>query len=146
MPKLNKKLAKQVEETEGGGFELLPPGRYIGRLRDVAVKDGKEYPYWSWEFDNLRTMDGETKPGRQWANTSMSPKAAFKLKEAFDAFGVPADTDTDELIGEDVILVVGQRTIAEGDRKGEQANQVNNLLPLVDGGGDDDEDDDDETF
>lgn len=149
MPKLNKKTAKAIEETESGGFSLLENGRYIGKLREVTVKPGKEYDYWSWEFDNLRAIDDPDTiiPGRQWANTSLSPKAAFKMKEAFEAFGVPADTDTDELIGEDVILVVGTRTIKEGDRAGEQANQVNNLLPLSDGGEDDgDGDEDDDTF
>jgi hypothetical protein len=147
VPKLNKKRAKEIEDTEGGGFSLLENGRYLGKLRDVEVKqkEGGEFPYWQWEFDNLRSLDGETTyPGRQWAITSLSPKADFKMKEAFQAFGVPADTDTDELIGEDVILVVGTRTIKEGDRKGEQSNTVNNLLPVGDAGGSEGEDEDDE--
>lgn len=147
MPKLPKKRAKEVEATESQSFDPLENGRYIGRLRDVTVKDGKEYPYWSWEFDNIRSLDGEsTYPGRQWANTSLSPKADFKMKEAFEAFGVPADTDTDELIGDEVILVVGTRTIKEGDRKGEQTNTVNNLLPLTEGTLEDDDDNEDDTF
>lgn len=145
MPKLPKKRAKEVEETEGGGFSLLENGRYIGKLREVTVKDGKEFPYWNWEFDNLRAIDDPETiiPGRQWAITSLSPKADFKMKEAFEAFGVAADTDTDELIGEDVILVVSTRTIKEGDRKGEQTNTVTNLLPLAAGSEEDDEEDDD---
>ena len=95
MPKLNAKTAKAVEKTEGGTFAPVDPGIYHIRLRDVTAKPGPKGVYWAWEFESVEP----DVRGRFWTNTSLSDKAHFKLKEAFEAFGVPTDTDTDELLG-----------------------------------------------
>lgn len=142
MPKLPADIASTVDETESTSFEPLPEGKYGAVLREVTVSDqpGKSgFHYWRWEFE---VTDDEYKGRRQWTNTSLSPKAAFKFKEVFDAFGVPADTDTDELIGQPVTLVVVQKVIPSGSRAGETGNEVSRVLPAVDGGGEDGEDDD----
>lgn len=125
MAKLNKKLQTQTEKAESSGFEAIPDGAYHVKLRDVdTTREGKKGPYWSWEFE---IIDEEFKGRRLWNNTSLSEAAAFKMKETFEAFGVSLDTDTDELIGEVVKAVVSQRTIQEGTRKGEVANQIDRL-------------------
>lgn len=139
MAKLNKDLQKQTDSAESSGFDPLPDGAYHVRLRDVdTTREGNKGPYWSWEFevvDDVKfTAEGQekeqsSKGRRLWNNTSLSPAAAFKMKETFEAFGVPSSTDTDEMIGQVVKAVVSQRTIQEGSRKGEVANQIDRLKP-----------------
>lgn len=139
MAKLNQKKQKEVEDNAGSGFEVMPDGAVHVRLRDVdATKSGNKGPYWSWEFEIVdpETMlvgdppkEKSVKGRRLWNNTSLTKEAAFKMKETFDAFGVPLDTDTDDLIGKVVKAIISQRTIQEGSRKGEVANQIDKLKP-----------------
>lgn len=128
MPKLTKKQAQEVEKAEamGGGF-LLEPGRYAARLRSVTVRDGEEFPYWIWEFEAIHNEDGDPKPGRQWNNTSLSPKSRGFMKATFEAFGYSADSDTDEMIGEWVVLYIDQETQTQGKNAGRQRNTVTRL-------------------
>lgn len=140
MPKLPAKAAKAVDSTEAaGGFEPIPSGLYFAFLRSVEVKDGPSGPYWVWEYEIPE--DHEYGGRRFWNNTSLSEKSKPFLKKAFDAFGVSADTDTDELCGQMVTLRIGLRTISKGERQGETANTVSEVLPY-DGADlpDDDED------
>ena len=128
MPKLNKKQAKEVNDASGG-FEPLEDGVYHARLREVDVS---EQPgpsgshYWEWEFE---VVEEPYINRRLWTNTSLTEAAAFKLKEVFDAFGEDTDTDTDELCGRTVRLVVSTRTIQQGARKGEISNQIERVSP-----------------
>lgn len=128
MPKLDKKTAGAVNESSSS-FEPLEAGVYYLRLRDVdGSREGPSGPYWSWEFDVIQSTTESNPSGRLWNNTSLSEAAQFKMKETFDAFGVPTDTDTDELIGECVKAVVSVRTIQQGARKGELSNQIDRLV------------------
>ena len=142
MAKLPKAVAKKAEEAESSSFEALPAGPYFGKLTSVATdKEGQAGPYWVWEFEV--TSPDEHKGRKLWANTSLSDNAVWKLKEMFDAFGYTTDSDTDELIGETVKLIVSQRVIGSGARKGELGNNVDRVLSAdgedsVDGDGDGD--------
>lgn len=128
MAKLNKQMQKQTESAESSGFEPIPDGSYHLRLRDVdATREGPAGPYWSWEFEIVE--EGPHKNRRLWVNTSLSEKAAFKMKETFEAFGASLDTDTDDLMGQVVKGVVTQRVIQEGNRKGEITNDIARLKP-----------------
>jgi hypothetical protein len=143
MPKLPTKAAKAVDETEAAtGFAPIPPGLYQAFLREVKVKDGPNGPYWVWEFE---IVDGEEYAGRRfWNNTSLSEKSRPFMKAVFDAFGVPADTNTDELCGCIVTLQIGNRT--RTDTK-ELTNTIKGVLaydPDADDDGDDDDEDGDE--
>lgn len=139
MAKLTPDLQEGVKNAQSSGFDPLPDGAYHLRLRDVdTTKSGEKGPYWSWEFEIIDDFewtpeDAKTpqnaKGRRLWNNTSLSEKAFFKMKETFDAFGVDVDTDTDELIGKVVKGQVSQRTIQQGARKGELANQIDRLKP-----------------
>ena len=130
MPKLPQAKAEAVAETESQDFSPLPAGTYVSRLDSVEVKEGKAAPYWSWAF----TVTDEECTGRKlWVNTSLSEKALWKLKEVFDAFGYTADSDTDEMVGEEVRLVVSQRIIEGGARAGQTGNNVDMVLPLETG-------------
>ena len=129
MPKLPQNVANQVDNAEAvGGFAPLPEGRYAAQLRSVTAKDGKEYPYWTWEFHRLHNSKGEPVPGRMWNNTSLSPNSAGFLKATFDAFGYTTDSDTDEMVGEWVVLYIIQDVIASGPKAGQTTNSVRQVL------------------
>lgn len=132
MPKLTKTAAKQVESSEAAtGFALLPEGRYAAQLRSVVQKEGKVAPYWVWEFHNLHDEEGNRHTGRQWNNTSLSPNSAGFLKATFEAFGYTTDSDTDEMIGEWVVLYVAKSVIASGEKAGQPKNEVRQVLPFT---------------
>lgn len=121
MPKLNKTLAKKAREAEGLG--ALEAGTYLGILNKVTEKEGRESPYWEWEFSIVGTEEGEEiKGGRLWENTSLSERALWRLKDMFGSFGVELDTDTNELIGQYIWLVVGTEIQAEGAGAGKERN------------------------
>jgi hypothetical protein len=108
-------------------FEPIPEGAYHVRLLEVdASREGPAGPYWSWTFEIVEP--GDYVGRRLWNNTSLSPQAAFKMKETFDAFGVPYDTDTDDMCGSVVKAMVSVRTIQAGARKGELSNQIDRLV------------------
>lgn len=133
MPKLNSDVAQKVEQAEDG-FKPVPEGVYIVQLKeDVDVKEGAKGPYWRWTFEVPETHEGAEMQyaGRRfWTNTSLSDAAYFKLKETFAAFGVPTDTDTEDLVGQKVKAVVTQRVIQGGQRAGDIGNEIDKLLPL----------------
>lgn len=158
MPKLAAKDRKKVEKAEAvsGEFEPLPPGKYIAELSDVEAKtSGAGNAYWNAEFTNIHDLEGESVPGRQWfmmmlpqgempedykpKNSKKSPEEAWKtyqdltagrIKSFFEAFGFTPDSDTDELIGERVVLQIGVETINQGPKTGQRTNRVNAVLPL----------------
>lgn len=144
MAKLPKKVAERVNQAEGKDFSLLPEGTYTGKLVEVdASKSGDAGPYWSWEFD---LQDEGYENRKLWVNTSLSEKADWKMKEVFEAFGYDADTDTDELVGQEVLLIVSQRVIEKGKLKGQLGNNVDQCLPLDGGDGEGGGDDGDDVF
>lgn len=128
MPKLNKKIASEVAKSDAwrpdGGRALLEDGLYAGRLVKVEERDGREYPNWSWWFDGLFDAEGNGHSGVQFLNTSLSPKAAGRMRQAFDAFGYSPDSDTDEIVGEWAVLHIKQEIQQYGQRAGQMVNQV----------------------
>jgi len=152
MPKLAAKMRKKVEKATAttGEFEPLTPGKYIAELSEVEAKASSGgAPMWVAEFTNLHNLEGEKQPGRQWYNL-MLPQESMpddyekgeekwdqyqdlcegRLKGFFEAFGFSVDSDTDEMIGERCVLIVGVRTIQRGERAGQKVNQVNGVKPL----------------
>jgi hypothetical protein len=130
MPKLDKQAAKAVDEAEST-FSALDEGIYIGSLAEVLTKEGPKGEYWSWRFTDLINIETDAKaPGSAWVNTSLSEDARWKLQEVFQAFGVDASTDTDELLGQQAQLVISQRVIERGARTGEVGNNVDRVMPL----------------
>jgi hypothetical protein len=136
MPQLSKvdaaEAVKQAEDSENR-FEPVPEGMYIGQLTEVDVSD-KEGPsgfhYWTWDF---KIMDEGYEGKTVRYISSLSPKARFSFGLAFAAFGVPADTHTDELIGRRVLLNVSQQIAASGVRQGKPVNRVEEILPFEGG-------------
>jgi len=131
MPKLSADVAAEVEKAEGQDFEAIDEGIYRAVLEgEVEVKDGANGIYWRWVFK--LTDEGFTSR-KMFLNTSLSEAARWRLNEVFKAFGVPADTDTDELIGKPVRLYIVQRIIQGGVRKGDMGNDIKQVLPPEDG-------------
>lgn len=141
MPKLDKNKAKAAAEASTT-FVPLPECTVHAILKDVdASREGPAGPYWSWEYEIIddETVDSpvtgedgkpvqvKTRGRRQWNNTSLSQD--WSLKQSFDAFGATPDTDTDELIGMPVKLVLSVRVIQAGNRKGELTNNIDRVLP-----------------
>lgn len=130
IPKLSSDTASKVEEAESLDYEAIPEGVYEAVLDgEVEAAEGPNGLYWKWTF-KITGPDEQYKGRKLFTNTSLSEKAMWKLKEVFSAFGVSADTDTDELIGQPVKLMVTQRVIEKGTRKGEMGNDVRQVLPV----------------
>jgi len=125
MPKLAADMAREAEQAaEEDSFALIPAGLYIGKLESVEVSDepgASGFHYWTWNF---RIQDEGYTHSRQTFITSLSPKARFSVGGAFKAFGVPADTHTDDLLGHLATLQVTQATITKGTRAGQIGNSV----------------------
>lgn len=133
MAKLNKETAQKVTDAEDG-FKPIPDGVYIVELReDVDVREGDKGTYWSWSFEIPKEHDGKEldHSGRRlWLNTSLSEASYFKLKETFAAFGVPTDTDTEDLVKRRIKVVVRTEIQQKGKNKGKEQNVIDQLLPI----------------
>lgn len=131
MPTLPQQAQADAEQADSRA--PLEEDTYVLRLRDVdGSQSGPSGPYWRWEFEVAHHADPSLNGRRLWTNTSLSKKAAWKLKEAFDAFGVSLDTDTDDLCGELCLATVTQAVIQSGKRTGEIGNEISKLMPLPD--------------
>lgn len=130
MPKLAANIAREAEQAaEEDPYKLLPVGIYVGKLDEVEVSDQpgpSGHDFWAWKFI---VQDEGYKGAQQTAITSLSPKARFSIGAAFAAFGVPADTHTDEILGELALLTVNQAPIAKGNRAGQIGNRVESIDP-----------------
>ncbi len=127
MPQLNETTAGLIDEAPET-IGILDPGVYDVQLMEVEARPGKVAPVWSWKFE---IPAGQRGAGRQfYHNTSLSENARFKIKEAFDAFGVSAGTNTDTLIGRRVRALVVKTIAQQGKRQGQFVNQIQELYPL----------------
>lgn len=134
-PALPQREADKVDDEEVRDFTALDPGPYPARLMEVTVGEGKAGPYWQWVYEVPDGFEGfeHAKGRRFWNITSLSEKARFKLKETFDAFGVSADTNTDELCGKLVTIIATRYTQTQGKNEGKLVNGVDKVLPFEDG-------------
>lgn len=140
MPKLNKTKAKSVNNQEAQEYAALPVGKVLAKLVEVKVKEGPKGEYWAWEFDV--TNPSEFAKRKIWTNTSLAENAEWKLNEMFSAFGVPPDTDTDELVGEVICAYLTQYVIPTGKNKDKIGNQVDSVMAAAEYGDPDDDSDD----
>ena len=160
MPKLNKQAYEAVNNAEefSGDFSPLEPGKYVGVLIEVDVQEHPNHAnvmVWNAIFAEIHDLEGNKKPGRQWHRLNVildrkMPATYQKDQETWDKFvgvsdaqvkgfftsmGYTVDSDTDEMIGEAVILKLGIRTIQSGQRAGEKANNVQRLISIEDEAG-----------
>ncbi len=154
MPKLDAKTSQGVasaESTGGGEYALIEPGRYFATLSNVEVREGRYGVQWSAEFNDIHNAKGIRQSGRQWYNLNVPNDGQMhpayqngedkwmkfqevnrsRMKQFFEAFGYTADSDTDEMVGEQVAIDIEIRTIQNGPRTGERVNSVKAVLPAT---------------
>jgi hypothetical protein len=86
---------------------------------------------WVWKFE---VTDPSAHAGRWlWERTAIQDNTMWKIRQVFDAFGVPADTDTDDLVGSAVDLMVGQTVAQRGKMQGKTVNEITEFLPSTSG-------------
>lgn len=125
MPKLTGQQAANVSDAEEqDDFLVHDPGVYALQLNDVRVGNGKQGTYWTWEFLITHNEDGQefAKKTMVWEITSLSEKAAWRMKRMFEAFGVAPDTDTDELLGQSIWATLEVKIAEGGRRQGKPVN------------------------
>lgn len=160
MPQLNSTKAAEVrrageENARFGG--AMPEGKYRVKLTEVTAGQSKSSgnPMWTWQFEVVEFLDkhtldvdGETKAEREKAQdeysqalaereiryyTTISDKTLWDLDRVFAAFEAEPDTDTDDLIGDNIVVYIGQEIIGAGKRKGQMGNVINDFFTLKDG-------------
>lgn len=128
MPRAN------IDFTNTSGSGRLKEGTYRARLDQVEEKDGREYPLWVWTFTSL---EPETAGRQSQHTTSLSPKAACYIRFTLEALGaeVPAsmaDVDTDQFIGREAMILVGQDgTFTGQDGQEYPSYKIQRLFPIV---------------
>lgn len=126
MAQLTTDMASTVEKAEDP-FGLIDEGTYLVRLeKDVDVKDGSNAPYWQWTFV---IEPGQPFAGRKITHrTSLADNAFFRLRQTFEAFEVPASTNTEELVGKTIRLKMIAKVSNFGQRAGEWVNEIKATL------------------
>ena len=118
----------------GEGFDPIPAGVYpvvVSSLRQSEEDGPSGYPYIIVE---MTVADGEFENRKLWTNLSMSPKAAFKVKEFLLAVGVSEEDlggefefDPDEYEGATADVAVKQESY-----EGQIKNRVTNFVAAED--------------
>lgn len=138
MPKLSAETGTKADaaaaaDSGGGGpRDPLPEGRYRVRLLDVeATKSAKGAPMWKWKFEVEDGAVPDCQGRWLWENTVLTEAALWKLGQIFAAFGVPADTDTDDLIGSCIDVQVAITIAERGKMKGKEVNDITSFIPAA---------------
>jgi hypothetical protein len=119
--------------TEGGGY--LKDGTYRARLESVEERDGREFPLWVWTFVSL---EPETAGRKSQITTSLSPKAAFFVRQVIEGLGmaVPssmASINTDHYLRrEAMILVAADGTFTGNDGQEHDSYKIQRVFPDMD--------------
>lgn len=126
-------------EDERGDFVPVPDGLYLCRLtkaEEYQPGAGKEFGgiTTQWKVIQPRQYAGTDEDGNSYGDLFMrlswSPKAAFRIRQFWDALGYDYDSDFDEPVelGEQAVLVVSQGVIPTGKRKGQIGVNVDEVL------------------
>jgi hypothetical protein len=121
--------------TEGSG--RLKSGTYRARLETVEEKDGREYPLWVWTFTSV---EPETAGKQGQHTTSLSPKAAYYIRQVLEALGVEvpasmASINTDKYLGLNAMIFVDQdgTFIGRDDGLEHPSYKIMRVFPIMDG-------------
>jgi len=142
MPTLRGDVREAAEAAADGQWQdpiggLLAEGWYVVSL--MEVKDiGGENDRWDWVFYNFRSYDmatgeiGGVRAGRTWWTTTNTPDSIAKLKATFHAFDAELDTNTNELLEEDVLIYLDQHVARQGKMKDQTVNGATAIRALPD--------------
>lgn len=120
------------DTSSGGGY--LTAGTYHVRLQDVQEADGREYPLWVWI---VASVEPESFGKTARHTTSLSPKAAYFIRQTIEAFGgeVPqsiASINTDDYLNcEAMALVIEDGTFTGKDGQEHPRYKVDRLMPYM---------------
>ena len=133
-----------VNKAEGGARVLVDEDQYRLKLTKVIVspkpdRNGNSYWVWSWDIVSGQTTGDKFKGKSIRCNTGFTEDQAFFPKMIFDAFGAKPNADTDTLLGNEVLAIVGQREITTGPRKGQITNDITTVMSLDSASEDDDD-------
>lgn len=146
MPKLNSTKAQEVKKAgeEGSSRMLLPAGAYRVKLNDVdSQTSAKGKPMWVWTYTVAEFLDGNArndkgevinvvgKELKYW--TVIQDNTLWDLDRVFAAFNAEPDTDTDELIGDEIVVQLDQEISTGGKSKGKTVNVITDFFTLEDG-------------
>ena len=151
MPKLNSAKAAEVKKAgEEGAFPVFPIGLTKLKLADVTTGSTKRTgdPMWTWNFKYVEFLDAYTpEPGEEEKPhpteryegkkvnyfTVLRDDLLWDLDRVFAAFDADPDTDTDDLIGEEIVVMMDQQLIESGRSKGQMGNNITQFYTLKDG-------------
>lgn len=143
MPKLTGTKAAEVKKAgEEGAFPLFPIGLTRLKLRDVTTgKSRGGDPQWTWDFgyvEHLEPTDEHPdttkyagKSVKYW--TTIKDDTLWDVDRVFAAFDAEPDTDTDELIGEEIVVAIDQSLARGGRNRGEMQSEIVKFYTLKDG-------------
>jgi hypothetical protein len=134
MPKLPpeaQKAARDYDPDSKPTYDPLEDGDYLVSVEKVVEYEGDKYDgvnLWL-QVVRPRANSGD----RLFERVSYSPKAAFKARQVFDAFGYEPDSDFDELVddGAEAIAVVSTEVQKVGKNKGKLVNRIDEWLPAT---------------
>lgn len=127
--------------------DILPVGTYEVAITDGSLEDSQSsaFQYYKWE---LTVQEGEFAGRKLFLNTSLSPKARWKLREFLAAIGVPITQDGDRSTATfEPADLISRRMVVEVDTntyEGQLRNNItacNSLDGFVNNGGGDDNND-----
>lgn len=154
MPKLNPTKAAEVKKAgEEGAFPVFPVGLTKMKLADVTTGNSRAGdPMWTWEFRYVEYLEDwkapeDAEPGSVAAKhpteryagktqkyyTVLRDDLLWDLDNMFAAFDSDPDTDTDDLIGDEIVVMMDQAMIEKGQAKGQMGNNITRLYTLADG-------------
>lgn len=102
-------------DAQVSDFGYVAEGMYQMRVKNVEMKDGKEYPYLKWTHEfvdpNLACVVPNEKVGAVIDNTTLKQDAQFALRNLVEACGRVwgSELETNELIGATFTAFVGVR-------------------------------------
>lgn len=138
MPKLNNDKAAAVKAAGEADSLVLPEGLYKVKLTDVESKEsGKGKPMWVWKFKTVELLDDPTNKAvqgkEQWYFTVIQDNTLWDIDRVFASFEAEPDTDTDELIGDEIVVMISQEVATGGKRKGKMTSVISDFFTLEDG-------------
>lgn len=150
MPKLNPAKAAEVKKAgEEGAFPVFPVGLTKLKLADVTTGSSRAGdPMWTWEFKYVEFLDiwtpepGEESkphPTERYAGkkvnyfTVLRDDLLWDLDRVFAAFDADPNIDTDDLVGDEIVVMMDQAMIEKGRSKGQMGNNITAFYTLKDG-------------
>lgn len=150
MPRLNSAKAAEVKKAgEEGAFPVFPVGLTKLKLTDVTSGSSRAGdPMWTWQFKYVEFLDVYTpEPGEEhkphpterYAGkkvtyfTVLRDDLLWDLDRVFAAFDAEPDTDTDDLVGDEIVVMMDQAMIEKGRSKGQIGNNITQFYTVKDG-------------